>query len=60
MRGIAIVQIERFIFWDDLFEFRFDTWGILVNGQLNKFFDLLVEPIEVVVISFQDKDLFMS
>jgi len=40
------------VFGDDFFELGFDARGILLVGEFNKFFDLLVEPIEIASVSF--------
>ena len=59
LRRVAIIHIKRLVFGDDFFQFSLDARGILLMGQFDEFFNLLVEPIEVAAISFQDKDLFI-
>lgn len=56
---VAIIHIKWLVFGDDFFQFSLDARGILLMSQFGKFFNPCVEPIEVVAISFQDKDLFI-
>ena len=46
LREDAIGHIKRLVFGDDFFELRFDARGILLVGEFNKFFDLLIYPME--------------
>jgi hypothetical protein len=59
--GLQLFMSKGLVFRDDLFELGFNARCILFEGQFNKFFDLLIEQVKVVVIfSSQDEDLFMS
>ena len=44
--GFGMIQIKGLVFGDDFFELRFDAGGILFVGEFNKFFDLLIDPME--------------
>jgi hypothetical protein len=42
----GIIHVKGLVFWDDFFELRFDVRGILLVGESNEFFNLLVYPME--------------
>jgi hypothetical protein len=44
--GFGMIQIKRLVFGDDFFELRFDATSVLFVGEFNKFFDLLIYPME--------------
>jgi hypothetical protein len=44
--GLGIIQIKGLVLGDDFFELRFDARGILIVGKFNKFFYLLIYPME--------------
>jgi len=57
---VAIIHVEGSIFGDDRFELGFNAGSILFAGQFNKFINLAIEPVEVVAVPFQNKDLFVT
>jgi len=50
--GFGMIQIKGLVFGDDFFELGFDAKGILFVGEFNKFFDLSIEPVKIVGVSF--------
>jgi hypothetical protein len=49
--GFGMIRIKGLVFGDDFFELRFDAISILFLSKMDKFFDALVEPLLITMVS---------